>query len=233
MKHGVGEVGVRGKLRQDGLSPNRIDAIVNHALRLLGGASLSLVPRENSIAAAGGKYSTLGSTPARGAPAVGVSVGLEKQPSATLHGATPITKEGPPIAAQVRSTSTPTSFSEAVKSAKKNDLVYFDPPYLPLSPSASFSQYAKDNFGVPDHEELAETIARLKKKGVHVILSNSDTPETRRIFGKTLTLRQIMMNRSISAAAHARTPVNEVLGTSYPIKKGTEISELKVISRSR
>jgi hypothetical protein len=41
------------------------------------------------------------------------------------------------------------------------------------------------------------------------------------------------MSRSISAAAHARTPVNEVLGTSYPTKKGTEISELKVISRSR
>ena len=66
-----------------------------------------------------------------------------------------------------------------------------------------------------------------------MILSNSDTPETRRIFGKTLTLRQIMMNRSISAAAHARTPVNEVLGTSFAIKKGSEISELKVISRSR
>lgn len=124
-------------------------------------------------------------------------------------------------------------FSEAVQSAKKNDLVYFDPPYLPLSPSASFSQYAKDNFGVPDHEELAETIARLKKKGVHVILSNSDTPETRRIFGKTLTLRQIMMNRSISASAHSRTPVNEILGTSFAIKKGSEISKLKVISRSR
>ena len=124
-------------------------------------------------------------------------------------------------------------FDEAVKSAKKNDLVYFDPPYLPLSPSASFSQYAKDNFGIPDHEELAETITRLKKKGVHVILSNSDTPETRRIFGKTLTLRQIMMNRSISAASHARIPVNEVLGTSFEVTKGSDISELKVISRSR
>lgn len=124
-------------------------------------------------------------------------------------------------------------FAEAVKSATKNDLVYFDPPYLPLSPSSSFSQYAKDNFGVTDHEELAETIARLTKKGVNVILSNSDTPETRRIFGKTLTLRQIMMNRSISAAAHARTSVNEVLGTNYAVAKGTEISELKVISRSR
>lgn len=124
-------------------------------------------------------------------------------------------------------------FSEALKSAKKNDLVYLDPPYLPLSASSSFSQYAKDNFGIHEHEELAETIARLTKKGVHVILSNSDTPETRRIFGKILTLRQIMMNRSISAAGHARTPVNEVLGTNYKIKKGTEISELKVISRSR
>jgi len=124
-------------------------------------------------------------------------------------------------------------FSEAVMTAKKNDLVYFDPPYLPLSASASFSQYAKDNFGTSDHEELAETIARLTAKGVNVILSNSDTPETRRIFGRTLTLRQIKMNRSISAAAHARTPVNEVLGTNYAIKKGTEISELKVISRSK
>ena len=124
-------------------------------------------------------------------------------------------------------------FSEAVASAKKNDLVYFDPPYLPISRSASFSQYAKDNFGVSDHEELAETINRLTKKGVHVILSNSDTPETRRIFGKTLTLRQIMMNRSISAAAHARTQVSEVLGTNYTLKRGTEISNLRLISRPR
>ena len=124
-------------------------------------------------------------------------------------------------------------FSDAVKSAKKNDLVYFDPPYLPLSASASFSQYSKDNFGIQDHEELAETIARLTRKGVFVILSNSDTPETRRIFGKTLTLRQVLMNRSISAAAHARTPVNEVLGTNYAIRKGIEISALKVISRPK
>ena len=124
-------------------------------------------------------------------------------------------------------------FTDAVMGAKKNDLVYLDPPYLPLSASASFSQYAKENFGVADHEELAATVLKLTKKGVHVILSNSDTPETRRIFGKTLTLRQIMMNRSISAAAHARTPVNEILGTNFTIEKGSEISELKVISRSR
>jgi DNA adenine methylase len=124
-------------------------------------------------------------------------------------------------------------FTDAVKEAKRHDLVYLDPPYLPISASSSFSQYAKENFGVADHEELAATVLKLTKKGVYVILSNSDTPETRRIFGKTLTLRQIMMNRSISAAAHARTPVNELLGTNFAIEKGSEISELKVISRSR
>jgi DNA adenine methylase len=124
-------------------------------------------------------------------------------------------------------------FSDAVKLAKKSDLVYFDPPYLPLSASANFSQYAKDAFGVSEHEELAETIADLSKKGVNVILSNSDTVESRRIFGKILTLRQVTMNRSISAAGHARTPVNEILGTNFRVKRGTEISKLKVISRAR
>lgn len=124
-------------------------------------------------------------------------------------------------------------FSEALQSATNNDLVYLDPPYLPLSASSSFSQYAKDDFDVYDHEELAETIVGLTRKGVRVILSNSDTPETRRIFGKTLTLRQIKVSRSISAAGNARTPVNEVLGTNYKIEKGTDISKLKVISRPR
>ena len=124
------------------------------------------------------------------------------------------------------------SFTQAVKTAKKGDLVYFDPPYLPLSPSSSFSQYAKDNFNTRDHEKLAEVISNLTDRGVSVILSNSDTPETRRIFDKLLTLRQISVNRSISAAAHARKPVNEVIGTNFQVKRGTDIAGLKVISRS-
>jgi DNA adenine methylase len=124
------------------------------------------------------------------------------------------------------------SFTQAVETAKKGDLVYFDPPYLPLSPSSSFSQYAKDNFNTRDHEKLAEVISNLTDRGVSVILSNSDTPETRRIFDKLLTLRQISVNRSISAAAHARKPVNEVIGTNFQVKRGTDIAGLKVISRS-
>jgi len=123
------------------------------------------------------------------------------------------------------------NFTSAVKSAREGDLVYFDPPYIPLSVTASFSQYAKGNFGLSDHEVLAETIKTLTSKGVFVVLSNSDTEDTRRIFKSSLTLRQISMNRSISAASGSRKPVNEVIGTNFPSARGTLLSALPVISR--
>ncbi len=131
------------------------------------------------------------------------------------------------------STITNESFFKAVKSTRSGDVVYFDPPYIPLSTTASFSQYSKADFGLTDHEELAETIKMLTHKGVFVILSNSDTEDTRKIFKGTLTLRQISMNRSISAASGSRKPVNEVIGTNFPIKRGSLLSELPVISRQK
>jgi DNA adenine methylase len=124
-------------------------------------------------------------------------------------------------------------FHKAVRSAREGDLVYFDPPYIPLSVTASFSQYAKGNFGLSDHEILADTIKALTSKGVFVILSNSDTEDTRRIFKSSLTLRQISMNRSISAASGSRKPVNEVIGTNFPAPRGSLLSALPVISRQK
>ena len=125
------------------------------------------------------------------------------------------------------------SYSQAVKSAAEGDLVYFDPPYIPLTPTASFSQYAKDNFGLDDHKKLAQTIDELTSKGVYVLLSNSDTEMTRKIFKSSVTLRQISMNRSISASSGSRSPVNEVIGTNFPIRRGTLLSSLPLISRQR
>ena len=46
-------------------------------------------------------------------------------------------------------------FGKAAAKAKKGDLIYFDPPYLPLTASANFSKYAKDDFTVEDHRRLA------------------------------------------------------------------------------
>jgi DNA adenine methylase len=59
------------------------------------------------------------------------------------------------------------------KQAKPGDLVYFDPPYEPMSPTAYFTDYSADGFGKDDQERLLELAQELDDNGVHVILSNS------------------------------------------------------------
>ena len=110
-------------------------------------------------------------------------------------------------------------FDKAVAKAKQGDLVYFDPPYIPLTPSASFSAYAKEGFGQTEHELLAETIQLLNEKNVYVLLSNSDTPLTRKIFRRVITLRKVLMARSISSSGSTRKPVYEVLGMNLLLVK--------------
>lgn len=129
------------------------------------------------------------------------------------------------------STITNVGFEKAVSKARRGDLVYFDPPYIPLSASASFSSYAKEGFNLSDQELLAETILKLNSKGVFVLLSNSDTPLTRRIFKKTVTLRKVLMSRSISSSGATRKPVFEVLGMNYSHLRGSAMGELDLISR--
>ena len=109
---------------------------------------------------------------------------------------------------------THTDFAESVKGAKAGDVVYFDPPYIPLSSSSSFSQYAMADFGLQEHKLLADVIADLKSKSVHVILSNSDTELTREIFGKAMNLYQIDAARAIAAKAASRGTVKEIIGTT-------------------
>jgi DNA adenine methylase len=122
------------------------------------------------------------------------------------------------------------SFQQAVAKAKTGDVVYFDPPYIPLTKTAAFSQYAKEDFGLQDQRELASTIKELNSRGVSVILSNSDTKLTREIFGKSLKLRQILVARTISAKASTRNAVHEVIGTNYRLPKDVDLSTLKTLN---
>ena len=121
-------------------------------------------------------------------------------------------------------------FANAVDQAKAGDLVYFDPPYIPLNASSSFAQYAKDGFGLMDQYALAGVIEGLTNRGVNVILSNSDTKETRDIFGSILSLHQISAPRSISANASSRGDVKEVLGLNFKFNRKSELRHLRVVS---
>lgn len=109
-------------------------------------------------------------------------------------------------------------FTTAVSDASEGDMVYLDPPYIPLSSSASFSKYTQHDFSIMDQYALAGTIRGLTDKGVRVMLSNSDTPLSRKIFGSELSLWGVSATRSISAASSSRGKVHEIVGVNYELK---------------
>jgi DNA adenine methylase len=107
------------------------------------------------------------------------------------------------------------SYVTALADAREGDVVYLDPPYIPLSPTASFANYTKDGFSEIDQWALAGVIKGLVARGVRVIFSNSNTELTRAIFGDDLNLYAVSASRSIAADGASRARVEEVLGISY------------------
>lgn len=107
-------------------------------------------------------------------------------------------------------------FSESVASAAPGDLVYFDPPYAPVSKTSDFTSYSKDGFGLREQSALAETFGRLVGRGVKVLLSNSYTPMTRTLYGDHF-IYQVYATRRVNSKADRRGKVSEVLVTSFPL----------------
>jgi DNA adenine methylase len=65
------------------------------------------------------------------------------------------------------------NFDYVVDYAEPGDVVYFDPPYEPMSPTANFAEYSAGGFERDEQEALLETAKQLKNEGIHVIISNS------------------------------------------------------------
>lgn len=73
-------------------------------------------------------------------------------------------------------------FEDVLREATPNDFVYLDPPYVPTSTTASFTAYTPDGFTMEDQRRLRDCLIRLREQDTRFILSNSDTPETRRLY---------------------------------------------------
>lgn len=73
-------------------------------------------------------------------------------------------------------------FEKTVKTAKKDDFVYFDPPYAPISKTSNFTGYNESGFGENEQIRLKELCDLLNKKGVKFLLSNSDCEFIRELY---------------------------------------------------
>lgn len=97
---------------------------------------------------------------------------------------------------------------------KKGDFVYFDPPYHPTSQD-SFTKYLSGGFSEKDQIRLRDFALELDKKGVNVMLSNSDADFICDIYKKSFKIAKISAPRVVNCKADKRQSVYETLITNY------------------
>jgi len=101
-------------------------------------------------------------------------------------------------------------FVKSVRTAKQGDSVYFDPPYVPVSKTSSFVSFSKDGFGEEDQTRLRDCFAALDAKGVHVLLSNSDTELVRELY-RGFRIDRVQAPRRVNSKGDKRGNVTELI----------------------
>ena len=114
------------------------------------------------------------------------------------------------------------AFDASLAEAGEGDFVYCDPPYAPLSRTASFASYTADGFNAFDQKRLQQAVIAACARGARVVLSNSSAPEivtvysTREARAAGLRIRRVPARRAINSRASARGPVDELIITNVP-----------------
>lgn len=97
---------------------------------------------------------------------------------------------------------------------KENDFFYFDPPYVPLSKTSSFTSYTKDGFGIKDQKRLINLLERITKSNAKFMLSNSYSEETIDMY-KEYNVNFILAGRSINSKKDSRNKIKEIIVRNY------------------
>ena len=112
-------------------------------------------------------------------------------------------------------------FSDSLKYVNNNSLVYFDPPYRPLTKTSSFTSYSKEEFTDNDQVRLSEFYKELDKKGAYLILSNSDpkNEDPKDDFFDNLyrgfTIKRVNAKRIINCDPTKRGEIKELIIRNY------------------
>ena len=107
----------------------------------------------------------------------------------------------------------------------REDFVYFDPPYYPISATSNFTAYNRDNFPESEQLKLRDIFAELPERGVKVMLSNSNCDFIHKIYSDSHAfpinslpkLIEISASRGINSDSGKRGKVKELLICSFSI----------------
>ena len=103
------------------------------------------------------------------------------------------------------------SFEDVIQSAKQGDVIYCDPPYVALSPSANFTSYSTGGFNMEKQQQLADLANEISAKGIPIIISNHNTSFTRKAYDKANKITKFHVQRFISCNGKKRRTAGELL----------------------
>ena len=101
-------------------------------------------------------------------------------------------------------------FQTTLQKAGNDDTIYCDPPYVPLSATASFTAYSKDSFNLDEQSRLAIAAQETANQSQGVLISNHDTELTRELY-RNAQLAMVSVQRNIAASGSSRQKVGELL----------------------
>ncbi len=106
-------------------------------------------------------------------------------------------------------------FTVTMKAARRGDVVYCDPPYVPLTTTANFTKFGRKDFGQDEQLELVRLARWLATKGVPVVISNHDTDFVTREYAGA-EMNRISVRRNISRDGATRGDVAEIVAVFRP-----------------
>lgn len=101
-------------------------------------------------------------------------------------------------------------FETIMRNAKKGDVIYCDPPYVPLTQTANFTTYSAGGFSMDDQLRLVAVAEETAKRGIPVLISNHYTPFTAEAY-MNAELHTFQVRRMISRNGNQRNKAAEVL----------------------
>lgn len=101
-------------------------------------------------------------------------------------------------------------FEKTISETQKGDVIYCDPPYVPMNDSNSSFQYGKNGFSLEQQTKLADIAQKTAKRGIPVLISNHFTEFTKEIY-KNAELTTFSVKRTISCKGDQRKEAPEVL----------------------
>jgi len=108
-------------------------------------------------------------------------------------------------------------FATVLERALPGDFIYFDPPYVPVSPTASFTSYTRRGFDETEQRRLATVFHQLAARNCYVMLSNSSTTLAHQLYANACEVDVVLASRKINCDGKRRGLVKELIACSFPV----------------